>query len=250
MLASVRLRLSDGAAVTLSPGDIVGRMPTAALVLDDPRVSEGHALVSLRGAELQLLALRGMFALNGQPRAKVVLAPGQRLSFAQGLDLLVESVRLPDELAAIEGEGLPRQVLSGSTSIHLGPPPRVMPGATRDAHAWLWSSGPDWRLRVGEQPPRSLVSGDAFVVGDRRFMLTTIQVERAGVDATVARGRVGEAITLIAAWDSVCIERDGRPPEVIGGLAARLISLLAEVDTSLSWEGLARGSSGSRWTGP
>jgi hypothetical protein len=113
MLASVRLRLPDGSTTTLSPGDIVGRMASAALVLDDPRVSEAHALVSLRGAELQLLALRGMFAVNGEPSSKIVLQPGQRLSFAEGLALEVEAVQLPDTLAALEGDGLPTQVLGG-----------------------------------------------------------------------------------------------------------------------------------------
>jgi pSer/pThr/pTyr-binding forkhead associated (FHA) protein len=50
MLATVRLRLPDGSTTTLAPGDIIGRMASAALVLDDGRVSEAHAMVSLRGA--------------------------------------------------------------------------------------------------------------------------------------------------------------------------------------------------------
>ena len=240
MLASVRLRLPDGSTTTLSPGDIVGRMASAALVLDDPRVSEGHALVSLRGAELQLLALRGMFAVNGQPATKVVLSPDQVLSFAEGLDLVVESVQLPDELAALEGEGLPRQVLGGSSSLYVGPPPRLSPGTGRDAQAWLWSTGPRWRLRVGDGQAGDIAPGDAFIIGGRRFSLTTIKVERAGVDATVAQGRVGETLEMVAGWDTFQIGRAGRPPVIVGGLSARLLSQLAEVETALSWEGLAR----------
>ena len=241
MLASVRLRLPDGSTTTLSPGDIVGRMASAALVLDDPRVSEAHALISLRGAELQLLALRGMFAVNGEPSNKVVLQPGQLLSFAEGLALEVEAVQLPDTLAAIEGDGLPRQVLGGTNSLFVGPPPRLVPGTARDADAWIWSTGPRLRLRVGEAaPPRDLSPGDSFSVGARTFRLATLHIERAGTDATVAQGRVGEALQMVAGWDTFRIGRAGRPPVIIGGVSARLLSQLADVGTALSWEGIAR----------
>jgi hypothetical protein len=215
-------------------------MPSAALVLDDPRVSEAHAMVSLRGAELQLLALRGMFAVNGQPSKKVVLAAGQRITFATGVQVDVLAVQLPAALAALEGEGLPKQVLSASNSVFLGPPPRVVPGAAVDAQAWIWSLGERWRLREGTTTAVDLLPGEGFVVGGRRFVLTSVRVERASTDATLADGRVGEPLTLIAGWDTFRIEAVGRPPLVIGGVSARLLSLLAEVDTALSWEGLAQ----------
>jgi hypothetical protein len=60
----------------LRPGDIVGRMPTAALQLNDPRVSEAHGLVSLRGYRLRLLSLRGRFAVAGRPTTDLELEPG------------------------------------------------------------------------------------------------------------------------------------------------------------------------------
>ena len=44
-------------------------MWSAALHLDDPRVSEAHAMVSIRGSELKLLALRGRFQIDGLPYA-------------------------------------------------------------------------------------------------------------------------------------------------------------------------------------
>lgn len=46
MRANVRLLLSDGRSEVLGPGDIIGRMWSATLRLDDPHVSEAHALVS------------------------------------------------------------------------------------------------------------------------------------------------------------------------------------------------------------
>lgn len=240
MLVGVQLCLDDGAVTTLGPGDIVGRMPSAALVLDDPRISEAHAMVSLRGAELQLLALRGMFAVNGAPAKKVVLEAGQHIAFATGVAVDVLAVQLPATLAALEGDGLVKQVLSASNAVFSGPPPRVVPGAAVEAQAWIWSLGERWRLRVGTGPARDLHAGESFTLGDRRFVLGSVRVERASTDATVAEGRVGEPLTLVAGWDTFRIEAAGRPPLVIGGVSARLLSLLAEVETSLSWEGLAQ----------
>ncbi len=54
-----RFLAPDGRSELLGPGDIIGRMPTATLTINDPHVSEAHALVSLRGSELKLPGLRG-----------------------------------------------------------------------------------------------------------------------------------------------------------------------------------------------
>lgn len=239
MLATVRLRLPDGSTTTLAPGDIIGRMASAALVLDDGRVSEAHAMVSLRGAELQLLSLRGMFAVDGAPTSKLVLAAGQRLRFAADLELLVEGIALPATLPALTGDGLPAQALGGTASLWASPPPRLAPGHAPDADAWLWSTGTRWRLRVAGEGARDLPPGADLQVRGRVFRLTTLQVERAGVDATESHGRVGGPLEIIAGWDTVQIQRAGHPPLVIGGVAARIISTLAAVETALSWEGVA-----------
>jgi hypothetical protein len=240
MLASVLLRLPDGSTTTLAPGDLIGRLTSAALCLDDARVSEAHALVSLRGAELQLLALRGMFAVDGAPSSKLSLAAGQRITFADGLDLEVLAVTLPESLDALAGDGLDPQILGGVTALYAGPPPRVAPGSALDADAWLWSTGDGWRLRVGPGSPRDLGPGEAFEVAGRRFHLVAVRVERAGVDATVASGRVGEELHLTTAWDTVQLRRAGQPTILLSGVGARIVSALAEVRVALSWEALAR----------
>jgi hypothetical protein len=240
MHASVLLQLPDGATTSLAPGDLIGRMASAALCLDDARVSEAHALVSLRGAELHLLALRGMFAVNGEPHSKVVLVPGQILSFAEGVDLRVLGVALPSELGALSGDGLPVQILSPVSSIFVGPPPRLAPGTAPDADAWLWSTGEAWRLRIGGAAARDLAPGEAFEVAGRRFVLTAQRVERGGVDATEVGGRIGDAMKLIIGWDTVQLVRAGAPTVLVSGLGARILSLLAEVEAALAWEELAR----------
>ena len=58
MRPTVSLQLPDGSIHELGHGDLIGRLWTAALHLDDGRISEAHAMISLRGSELHLLALR------------------------------------------------------------------------------------------------------------------------------------------------------------------------------------------------
>ena len=68
--ATVYLLTPDGEEHALIPGDLIGRMHTAALHLDDGRVSEAHAMVSLRDGSLRLLSLRGGFSVGrGSRRA-------------------------------------------------------------------------------------------------------------------------------------------------------------------------------------
>jgi hypothetical protein len=67
MRAFVRFRDPRGEELELEPGDVIGRSWKAALWLQDPRVSECHAAVSLRDGGLRLIALRGRFSLGKGP---------------------------------------------------------------------------------------------------------------------------------------------------------------------------------------
>ena len=92
------MRLPDGGRRDLGPGDIIGRMPTAALVLDDARVSEAHALITLRAGELRLLPLRGRCAVDGELVNEATLEPDMVIEPAPGLELLIEDVHLPQDV--------------------------------------------------------------------------------------------------------------------------------------------------------
>ena len=82
-------------------GDLIGRTPTAAVVLDDPRVSEAHAIVSLRKDELRLLALRRLVLVEGKPTEEVVLRPGLAITIVDGLVLTVAQVHAPAAVLAV-----------------------------------------------------------------------------------------------------------------------------------------------------
>ncbi len=51
--------------------------------LDDPRISEAHALLSLRGGALHLLSLRRMIAVDGKPVSGVELRRGLVVALAR-----------------------------------------------------------------------------------------------------------------------------------------------------------------------
>lgn len=97
MTAWVRFRLPSGDEVRVGEGGLVGRAAQAQLRLTGGGVSEGHALVSRRGGELRLLALRGRLRVRGAPLAEVPLRPALRVWLGSEVELEVVEVHLsPD----------------------------------------------------------------------------------------------------------------------------------------------------------
>ena len=239
MRVCVRFRLQNGDIYDLGPGDLIGRLPSAALHIDDARISEAHALVSLRGQDLKLLALRGRFAIDQKPLSEVILYPGLSILIARDLELVVEDVFLPTSVVAIRGEGLPQQVLSGTCSITMTPRPMLISRYTGSAQAWIWSVGADWRLRVGQGDAVPLHIGDTFEVEETQFEVVAVSLEHAGQLQTQALGAVGASIHLIANYDTVHIYRTGEPPFVMTGISARIISELVACAAPVSWKSVA-----------
>ncbi len=146
--AFARLGLPDGRSVTVTPGTIVGRLVTAGCRVADPRVSEAHALVSLRGRGLHLLSLRGELRLDGHPVDTVALATGQRVELAEGLALTVGQVEVPVSVLAVQVDDGPAVELSSAVySLVAG---RLVVGYVPGAAAWVWSDGEAWSLSVGD----------------------------------------------------------------------------------------------------
>lgn len=245
MRAYARLSTPAGQSVALGPGDFIGRLSCAALYLDDGRISEAHAMVSLRGRELKLLALRGHFAIDGQPRDEVVLRVGLVIEPAPGLRLVVEEVCLPAQVLALEGDGVPRQLLTGTVSITTRPELRLWPRYRDDAEAQVWDNGEQWRVRIGDGPARELVAGERLVVGGRELRVVAVALDQAGGTPTRADGTMRPPLHVIARFDTVHIHAQGRLAVTLDGISARIVSELAALHGPVAWEVLA----GEIWRG-
>lgn len=231
-------------------------MATAALLIDDARVSEAHALITLRAGELRLLPLRGRCAVDGELVTEAVLEPDMVIEPAPGLELLVEAVHLPEVVMALAGEELPLQVLNAVVSLRTRPVPVLLPRYVGDADAHIWVTGSDWRVRVGDGPTLPLLPGQELVVKGRRFVAVTASLERAAQSPTRNADGYRVPLRIVARFDAVHIHRGAELVLVLDGLAARVISELVAAATPLGWEGLAaelwrddtdRGSRRGRW---
>lgn len=238
MHASARFRLPSGAVETLLAGDIIGRTWAAALQLDDPAVSEAHAMVSLRGEQLWLLALRRRLIVGGRPVESVVLQPGLVVGIAPNLSLVVEQISLPEAILGLEGPGLPAQALPGTCSLVRDPYPRLAAGASAEALAVFWLTEGQWRARAGDGRTRPLLPGDALELGGERWRATLIALDRAGRSHTCAGG--DGPLRIVSRFDTVQLHRSSGPVVVIAGQMARVLAELISVQQPISWEALAR----------
>ncbi len=237
MRAFVHLRDPAGVLHELAPGDIVGRLRSAALPLDDGRVSEAHAMVSLREGELRLIALRGSFAVGGRPRAEVALAPGVEVQLARGLSLRVEAVELPEDVLGVEGPGLPAQALPGVASLLDGP--RLLRGWREDAAAWIWSTGGEWSLRAAGGAERALRAGDRVALPGGEVRFVAMPLRAAGHSETRRHGGVDAPLVVVASCASVALHRDGDVVLGFGGVHARLVGELVAMGGRAPWRVLA-----------
>jgi hypothetical protein len=240
MRAVVEMELAGGARAELGPGDVIGRVASASLVLDDPRISEAHAMVSLRHGELYLLSLRRLVAVAGKPVSEVLLAPGVEIDLAGACTLRVARVTKPAHVHALRAKPLGTRPLGQVASVVEGPPVRLVGRFVPGAAAHVWSSGPDeWRYRLGERAPKPLVVGEGFAVGDVRFELCAIALAATSHEPT-AGGGIMAPLHIVAHYEGVEIHRPNRPVVTLGGVGARLISELVVLAGPVSWEVVAR----------
>ncbi|MCO4774364.1 MAG: hypothetical protein KDA24_30355 [Deltaproteobacteria bacterium] len=196
-------------------------------------------MVSLRDGELRLLALRRRFALEGKPCREVTLAEGQRIELAPDVVLEVLEVVLPEQVLAIEGEGLVRQVLLGVSSIYTHPQPTLAPGYEADADAWIWTDGEHWTLRLRDRTERRLVPGESWSLGRRTFTAVAIALATSSQDATRIGGALERPLRIVSWYDSVELHREGESPVVIGGMPGRLLGELIAIGGPAPWKVVA-----------
>lgn len=239
MRAFTRLLTPDGRSVELGHGDIIGRLWSAALPIADARVSEAHAMISLRGQDLKLLALRGRFTVDGRSRDTLVLEAGQRITLAEGLELLVEEVSFPAAVFAIEGKGLPRVAVAGVCSLLTKPRPELVPRLVPDAPAHLWGDGEGWCLSMNGVS-RPIKPGDTWEVEGRRFSAVAMSLESSGRSATHLDGGVSRKLRIVAHFNTAHIHPEGGESLPLSGLTARLLSEMVTFAGPVPWEVLAR----------
>lgn len=237
MQASARIRLSDGTVETLFAGDLIGRTWAAALRLDDPDISEAHAMLSLRGERLWLLALRRRFRVDGEAREAIALSEGTRIQLAPRILMQVEQVHLPERVLGLEGDGLTRQVLIGTSSLVEDPRPRLVPGRQEGAVAVFWLTDDRWRARVEDQ---NFELEPGMTIHGRAGVYRAVEVPIASASQPPTRAEDLGPLRLVCSYDTVQIHRPGTPVVLLSGQLARVISELASVGQPVAWEELAR----------
>jgi hypothetical protein len=234
--ALVWLRLQSGSLVALGHGDFIGRVWTAALILDDPRVSEGHAMVSLRGGELWILALRRRVAVDGRSVGEARLEAGQTIELADRLSFLVERVELPDRVLAVEAEGLPAVALPAVASLRGRPRPSVIGRHDPEAPCLIWTTGEGWR-RMSDGLTVAVEVGDAWEVEGLRFRAVWLALSGGG--ATRITGGVDPPLRITVSFDTAQVQRGGDPPVLLSGQPARVLSELVAFGGPAAWEVVA-----------
>jgi hypothetical protein len=235
--ALVWLRLPGDRLVALGHGDFIGRVWSAALMVDDPRVSEGHAMVSLRGGELWLLALRRRVAVNGRSVSEIRLEGGQTIELADRLALRVERVELPDTVLAVEADDLPAVALPAVAALHGRPKPTVFGRYDPLAPCVVWTTGERWN-RASDGVTTPLKVGDSWLVEGVSFR--AVELGLGGAGATRVTGGVDPPLRVTVAFDTAQVQRGDDPPALFGGQAARVLSELVAFGGPVAWDVIAR----------
>lgn len=216
----------------LGAGEQVGRSDLAALCIDDPRISEAHAMVSLRGQGLKLLALRGRFRVDGEPRHEISLAPNVSVELAPSLFLHCIEVLLPNQVLAIEFAHLPRLIPSSTTTLYARPTPRVKHGYDPGGDAILWTVGEHWRIQV-------MATGEVIKLDDTHAMdiagltLGTCQVPLTEMAYPRTRAPSVTALRIERCGDRVKVwqhDREEQLPVLIAGVPGKICASIIAHD--------------------
>jgi hypothetical protein len=213
-------------------GGVIGRMAGAALRLRDARVSEAHALVSLRGRTLKLLALRRWFTVDGERASEVELQAGQRLALAPGVELDVLEVHVADVTLGLDGlAGGPVELQAPVYGLVEGPEGLRAEATWRpDAVAHVASTASGWCLELDGEV-HELQEGQRFTVGSTEVVV--VPLSRGPARSTVEG--FAAPLQVVLRHDTVHVHRQGRPPVVVSGVPARILSEVALLGSPAPW---------------
>lgn len=235
----VRFLLPDGRIAAVPAGGLLGRLATATLRFDDPRVSEAHALVSLRGELLWILALRGPVEVDGKVVREAPLLRGARVRLAEGVALTVESVEVPEELLAIELAGSLHPLRGEVMSVIDPQRPTVVARFVEDALLRLWTSGMGWRGQALGGRAFDVRPGAELGTGGVRVGFRLVKPAELVALATTGAG-LDLPIRIRTTLDELRISGANRPVLLVGGLPARIVRELADYAEPVPWMDVAR----------
>ena len=237
---AVQLKLPDGRQVWLRPGALIGRLRSAAARIDDPRVSEAHALISLRGRQMRMLALRGMLRTRAGPVDEVPLGIGGRIELAREVWVEVLAIALPPTVLALRGIAItPLELRESVHALTPGPPPRLSYRHDPSAPVHIWQDGEGWRLHRQGEDPEPLQAGMTFALGQTTVSVIEVPLAAAATAETQRSIYRRPAMRLIARHETVHIHQEGRPTVTLEGNAARILSELIRFNAPTPWDWVA-----------
>lgn len=196
-------------------------------------------MVSLRGGELWLLALRRRLGVDGRSAGEVRLVPGLRIALAQDLEVEVVSVALPPVAMGLAAPGLPSMTLPSVCSVWTRPELRITGRHEPDAPCAIWDTVDGWRRRIAGVT-RPLVHGEVFVVEGVELRAVEVPLSDAGTNATRVTGGVDPPLSIITSYETAQIQVGEAPPVILAGIHAKILSELAALRGPASWEVVAR----------
>jgi hypothetical protein len=218
------------------PASFIGRLASSSLRIQDPRVSEAHALVTLRGRELMLLALRGGVQVNGVAEDAAVLEAGQTLSFAPGVEVTVVEVALPTQVLVLLADGA--DPLEPCAAVHaLLPGRHWVPTWRPEALVHVWPTDAAWMIQVHGRAER-LVAGRSWEVGGITLRAAWVPLEQLASERT-ALATSTEPVEVVGRSDTAEIRRPGREPVTLGGVPARLLTEFGLLGRPTAWDTVA-----------
>ncbi len=214
---------------------------TATIPIADPRVSEAHALVSLRGRSLKLLALRGLVLVEGTEVDSVTLEPGLHVELAEGLPLKVRSVSVPTHALMLCGTAPGAVELSATiySIVAESGGLRTVIGFIEGVPAHLWYSGTGLWIRISGKEAEPVYPGAKWTV--LGCSLQIIQVPLQGTpDTWTDNSYVRNGLVVIARYTTVHVQRASVTAVIVGKPANLISELIRFGGIPVAWEMLSR----------
>lgn len=223
----------EDAIYAVGHGEFIGRSGAAALTIDDPRISEAHAMVSLRGRGLEVLALRGKLRVRGNRVYEAKLSANVSLELAPEFFVTCVDIILPEHVLALDFAGLPRVVLTSTLTLYTEPEPRVRRGFDPRSAATIWNMDGQWRIQISSHKLQHLEGGETFELGQNTLSVTRVPVQSAGLEKTMR----SSPVLMQAHGGSVKVWREQKDecPIVVSGVPGKIGAVLLEAGGSLNW---------------